>query len=675
MDKKVISYKRFNPNFHHLRLSLRDDAVRFIFLYGGSSSSKSYSIAQAIILECIQEGFNTMVYRKTGATISDSIYKTFWEAVKGLKLDAFFKPVEGQIRCFNGSYITFKGLDDPEKIKGLESYQYVFCEEVSEFDETDFKQIRKRLRGRKGQKIISAFNPISEDHWVKKNIFDKEKLLEVDNHLEGKLKDNITGKVLGKEYSEIAQKWTNSAKLIFNPRTQEYDTHNPDMVIMRSTYLNNFWVVGSPDGTYGFYDAQVIADFEKDKINDYSYYLVYALGEWGTIKTGGEFFRNFEIGKHVGRYEYNENYPIHITIDNNVLPYISIGFWQIITGNVNSARQIHEIPAEEPFNTVSKASEAAVTFLNDIGHKDKIFLYGDVSTKSANTIDDDKPSFFDKFKAGLEKSFVVEERMPKTNPSVAMSGEFINAIYAGVVKSINIGIDESCKVSINDYSRVKKDVNGAILKQRIKNKETGQTYEQYGHFSDTKRYFITEAFNKEYTKFSLRRGRNKIPDSAMKYYDKSKVDLSKGYGMVEINPSINSKFVFVRAMIKDGDCYVVKAMLSDTIMGESEISSLIASGDRVQAECDPSLAAYVRNLRIYIQDVRGRKPFPDPQKRISAHMDYICNNIFIPSDYDTDILFEAFIENILDYKDKNNIEAINSLAALSERVKRGLYVA
>ena len=111
------------------------------------------------------------------------------------------------------------------------------------------------------------------------------------------------------------------------------------MLIMRSTYLNNFWVVGSPDGSYGFYDAQVIADFEKDKINDYAYYQVYALGEWGTIKTGGEFFRNFEIGKHVGRCEYNERYPIHITIDNNVLPYISIGFWQIITGDVNRARR------------------------------------------------------------------------------------------------------------------------------------------------------------------------------------------------------------------------------------------------------------------------------------------------------------------------------------------------
>lgn len=674
MDKKVISYKRFNPNFHHLRVALKNDDNRFIFLYGGSSSAKSFSISQAIVLECIENGYNTMVFRKTGATISDSIYKSIQEAIGGLKLGAFFKPVEGQIRCFNGSYITFKGLDDPEKIKGLESYQYVFCEEISEFDESDFKQIRKRLRGRKGQKIIAAFNPISEDHWIKKNIFEQEKLVEVDNHLYGKLKDNLTGKILKKEYSEIAQKWTNSAKLIFNPRTKEYDTHNPDIVIMRSTYLNNFWVVGSPDGGYGFYDAQVIADFEKDKVNDYAYYQVYALGEWGTVKTGGEFFRNFEIGKHVGRFEYDERYPIHITIDNNVLPYISIGFWQIITGDVNSARQVHEIPAEDPFNTASKASEAAVEYLKDIGYNDKVYLYGDVSTKSGNTIDDDKLSFFDKFKDGLEKSFVVEERMPKANPSVAMSGEFINAIYAGAIKSIDIKIDESCKVSINDYSRVKKDVNGAILKQRVKNKDTGQTYEQYGHFSDTKRYFITEAFNKEYTKFSLRRSRNKISDTSIKYYDKSKVDLSEGYGMVEINPSINSQSVFVRVIFKDNKCYVTRAMLSDTIIDELEVSSLIVPGDRVQVECDPSLAAYVKNLKDHVQDVRGRKPFLDPQKRISAHIDYIQNNIFIPSDYDTDILFEAFIENILDYKDKNNIEAINSLAALSERVKRGLYV-
>lgn len=51
-----------------------------------------------------------------------------------------------------------------------------------------------------------------------------------------------------------------------------------------------------------------------------------------------------------------------------------------------------------------------------------------------------------------------------------MSGEFINAILSGNLYGIRIGIDDSCKKSIRDYENVKKDANGAILKQRIKNK-------------------------------------------------------------------------------------------------------------------------------------------------------------------------------------------------------------
>ena len=124
--------------------------------------------------------------------------------------------------------------DDPEKIKGLESYQYVFCEEISEFDESDLKQIRKRLRGRKGQKIVALFNPISEDHWIKKKIFDTETLTEVDNHLYGRLKDSVTGKVLPKEYSGVGRKWVNAERTIYNPRKRAYETHRPDMVIIKS---------------------------------------------------------------------------------------------------------------------------------------------------------------------------------------------------------------------------------------------------------------------------------------------------------------------------------------------------------------------------------------------------------------------------------------------------------
>lgn len=346
-EKITFDYRKFNPNFHHLKKALKDDDIRFIFLIGGSSSSKSFSVAQAILLFCLSDGYNTRVYRKTGATIADSIYKAFKEAANSLGISKAFDYRENAIKCFNGSYITFSGLDDPEKIKGLESYQFVVCEELSDFAEADFKQIKKRLRGRLGQKIISMFNPISEEHWIKKNVFDKEDLHEVDNYLYG-IKNTLTGDVLPKEYTTITKKLINSPRIITNPRTGEEEVHAPDTLILKSTYLNNFWVVGSPDGTYGFYDRQAVADFEKDKNRDYNYYRIYALGDWGSIRTGGEYLYAFDAGKHRGNYPYDSKTPIHISVDNNVLPYITVTLWQkttTISGRYTKyARKILIIP-------------------------------------------------------------------------------------------------------------------------------------------------------------------------------------------------------------------------------------------------------------------------------------------------------------------------------------------
>ena len=367
-DRLSISYRKFNPNFHHLKRALYDDDVRFIFMYGGSSSSKSFSLAQAILLSCLSHGYNTRVYRKTGATILESIYKTFREAAGVLGIASAFVFKENKIECFNGSYVTFSGLDDPEKIKGLESYQFVVCEELSDFDEADFKQIKKRLRGRPGQKIISMFNPITEEHWIKKHIFDRERLNEVPNSLYGLIRDE-KGNVLPEIYTAVSRKWVNSEIAIPNPRTGEVETHPADTVILLSTYLQNFWVVGSPDGTYGFYDRQAVADFEKDKTRDYEYYRVYALGQWGSIRTGGEFLHAFNTGSHKGKYPYLRGLPVHVSVDNNVLPYISVTFFQ---ADGKSLRQVHEICAEDPFNTVTKAAELARAWLEDVGYDDVV---------------------------------------------------------------------------------------------------------------------------------------------------------------------------------------------------------------------------------------------------------------------------------------------------------------
>ena len=114
----VINYKKLNPNGFYLLKYLNDVLIRFIILFGGSSSGKSFSVAQAILIQTLQDGENTLVMRKVGASISKTIYEDFKVAAKELNIDKFFKFQQNSIKCLlNGAKIDFCGLDDPEKIK------------------------------------------------------------------------------------------------------------------------------------------------------------------------------------------------------------------------------------------------------------------------------------------------------------------------------------------------------------------------------------------------------------------------------------------------------------------------------------------------------------------------------------------------------------------------------
>jgi hypothetical protein len=94
--------------------------------------------------------------------------------------------------------------------------------------------------------------------------------------------------------------------------------------------------------------------------------------------------------------------------------------------------------------------------------------------------------------------------LPNVNPSVADSGDFVNAIYRGAVPNLDILIDEKCVKSIHDYQYTLEDNNRGVLKKMVKNKVTGQSYQEFGHCTDAKRYFLTMSFNTEYNTF-LRR--------------------------------------------------------------------------------------------------------------------------------------------------------------------------
>lgn len=658
-----INFKKLNPLGFHLLKLLQDTAIRLIILFGGSSSGKSYSVAQLILIMTLWDGENTLVMRKVGASISKTIYEDFKVAAKQLGIYSLFKFKDGvrQIICIpNGAKIDFGGLDDPEKIKGISNYKRVVLDEWSEFTSEDYKQVRKRLRGKVGQQIITTFNPIKETHWIKKEVFDVEKWHDVPMEIE------IAGRKIPSQLTAVKSIRMNEAKMILNPRTKEIEEHAPDTVVIQSTYLNNFWVVGSPDGTYGYYDEQCIADFEKDRINDPDYYNVYALGEWGVIRTGSEFFGSFNRGKHTAECKFNPDLALHVSVDNNVLPYISYSFWQIDYSDGITIRQIDELPAESPHNTARKSALLVAARLRKMG-VDRIYMHGDASTRSASTIDDQKRSFLDLVISTLQvEGIEVIDCVGNKNPSVPMSGEFINAIYDDIIPGIRLIIGEHCKTSIEDYMSVQKDENGAIHKTRVKNKITMQTYEEHGHLSDCKRYVVTDMVREQFLLFSNRRKRNLYAKDGVIHFYNPDTECKYSREIVYAMPNVNGKFALVHGKLCGEKWHIVNLILRETSSTDEIAEILINAGSQQTIiECAPAYFRFVRDLRKEIPNVRAMHEVADIDRRIAATSDFVKNHLlFNDTKLAEDTEYAQFMTNLFDYNRATG-ESIEASAVLS----------
>lgn len=663
-----FDFRKFNPNAFHLFAALRDPTLRMIILYGGSSSSKSYSVAQVLLVLTLIEGENSLVMRKVGASISRTIYSDFKAAASELGMSDMFRFQLNTIKCLvNDCKIDFTGLDDPEKIKGISQYKRVFLDELSEYVSQDLKQIRKRLRGKKGQQIIGAFNPISIMHWIKRELLDVEQWHDVPMTIE------IDGVQVPEELCKVKSLKKNAPKMLMNARTLELEQHEPDMLLIQSTYLNNFWVVGSPNGKYGYYDEQCIADFEKDRINDPDYYNVYALGEWGIIHTGSEFFSSFRSVELCGTNKYNPELPLHLTMDSNVLPYISCGMWQIDYVNGVHLHQVGELAIESPNNSARKSAKVIAKRLRSMGYSDIVYLHGDASGKAANTIDDNNRSFFDLVIDTLNsEGFKVEDKIGDKNPSVPISGEFINSIFDGNVSGVSIGIDSKCTVSIEDYQAVQKDANGAILKTKIRNSVTKQSYEEHGHFSDTFRYVVVDLLSKEFTEFSLRRKRNLYGEkSELRFYNPNN-DFSYDKSLSYVMPDIDGMLVMATVKHLGNDWHITQACVKD-LCSSSQIAELIGSveTERFMFDCPSAYFPIVRELRK-TKNVDVVKQGIITDDTITATSDYVKAHFLInPAYVNSNEEYAMFIDDVMDYNpDSKRKGASLVLAGLARKIMR-----
>lgn len=227
-----ISKKVFNDIY----LPYLDSTNRYEVIYGGAGSGKSVFMAQKkLFLNMRDKGRNTLVVRKVGKTNRYSTFALFNQIINDWNLHQIFDINKTDMTItnkYNKNQIRFAGLDDVEKLKSItfESgiLTDIWIEEASEVNVNDFRVLDTRLRGTNKYnipfQINLTFNPVSQLSWLKSQFFDN------------------TNKEFRRKVS-----------------------------ILKTTYKDN-----------KFIDDEYREMLEALKDEDYNFYRVYALGEWGT---------------------------------------------------------------------------------------------------------------------------------------------------------------------------------------------------------------------------------------------------------------------------------------------------------------------------------------------------------------------------------------------------------
>lgn len=192
--------------------------------YGGAGSGKSHFITQKLIIKALKGKRKILVIRKVGATLKDSCWQLLLDIL--IELNVYhlchINKSNFTITLPNGSVFLFKGLDNPEKIKSITGISDIWIEEATELNLEDYNQLELRIRPKDtpNPQIFLSFNPISKMNWCYKTFFEQK----------------------------------------------------TDAFVLHTTYLDN-----------KFLPNKYIENLQKMKNTNYTYYKIYALGEFATL--------------------------------------------------------------------------------------------------------------------------------------------------------------------------------------------------------------------------------------------------------------------------------------------------------------------------------------------------------------------------------------------------------
>lgn len=364
------STKRIKVN--EVYVPLFADRSRYLNLYGSSGSGKSVFASQKILARIVSERKHRILCaRKISATLRESVYKRLKNEIIAWGLLPEFTINQTEMRFTHrptGNEIILTGLDDVEKLKSIEGITSMWLEEATELQPEDFDQLDLRMRGQSDnyKQIIISYNPIDENHWIKKRFHDN--------------KDERT-------------------------------------TILKTTFRDNHFLDD---------DYKLVLE-SKASVNP-NMYRIYYLGEWGREEVQRPFAYNFKPDKHVSRLAiYQHGFPVYLSLDFNVEPFVCLCFHHWHDSKGEHLHCFKEIVVENNGDIEEMCQRLETTFgLNAMHHA--VFT-GDAMQRKReitqrNNIDAWK--IIDaRFHCGQHRL-----KVPRANPRVKDSRYLINTLFA-----------------------------------------------------------------------------------------------------------------------------------------------------------------------------------------------------------------------------------------------------
>lgn len=455
---------------------------RYLFLFGSKGSGKSDfgAVKKVLRLQC-ERNHKMLFVRKVKETLKESLFDATKTVIRRDFKTYDLYDINKTDKSFrfrpNDNRIIMTGVDDPEKLKSISGITSALIEEITELTEADFLELDSRLRGQTTnyQQIISMFNPVDENHWLKQYVEPDDVEFEY-------------------PFPDTKECW----------RFYHEDEHGTRLytTVLNTTYLHNYFI----GKNYG-------AILSRDKAN----LTVNKYGRWGKKTNTNPAWFGYSEEMITENATFKRDKGIHCSFDQNLKPYFTNICAHIYSiGPDHFKISFFDEVCTEPPNSRAVANCMEFKKRYPITETDSyVYLYGDSSTGVGSTLVragvTAMTQIRQELKAYLQPSSDRTVSKEKgSNPPVAMSTEFVNLLMSGYEAGglrLDFEFNPKCVNLIEDMREQTADADGKPVKKKVTVKdENGNkiTYEQLGHCSDALRYLIVKAFAKYWNKFSGR---------------------------------------------------------------------------------------------------------------------------------------------------------------------------